>query len=63
MAFVRQLHGTELVIDHDAKELERFGFQGAGVSRREGGGTGTGVTTTTTTTTARHSAFGKFLIP
>ncbi|KAL3776537.1 hypothetical protein ACHAW5_005530 [Stephanodiscus triporus] len=64
VAFVRQLHGTELVIDHDgAKELERFGFRVLVYPVTREGGTGTGVTTTTTTTTARHSAFGKFLIP
>ncbi|KAL7541026.1 hypothetical protein ACHAWF_006838 [Thalassiosira exigua] len=54
VAFVRQLHGTELVLDADeevTKELERFKFRALTYPPAEGGGDG-GV-----------SALGKFLVP
>jgi len=62
VAFVRQLHGTELVVDCDAgvtKELERFGFRVVLVVRPpenndDDGDEGDVVSS---------SALGKFLIP
>ncbi|KAL3790783.1 hypothetical protein ACHAW5_004210 [Stephanodiscus triporus] len=59
VAFVRQLHGTELVIDHDGGGRRSWNGSASEVLvypvAREGG-TGTGVTTTTTTTTARNGS-------
>eukprot|EP00584_Thalassiosira_punctigera_P009414 CAMPEP_0172545562 /NCGR_PEP_ID=MMETSP1067-20121228/15460_1 /TAXON_ID=265564 ORGANISM="Thalassiosira punctigera, Strain Tpunct2005C2" /NCGR_SAMPLE_ID=MMETSP1067 /ASSEMBLY_ACC=CAM_ASM_000444 /LENGTH=342 /DNA_ID=CAMNT_0013332327 /DNA_START=1 /DNA_END=1029 /DNA_ORIENTATION=- len=52
VAFVRQLHGTELVVDFDedvTKELERFGFRVL-VYPKDGGG-------------GESSALGNYLIP
>ncbi len=60
VAFVRQLHGTELVIDHDetgvTSELERFGFRVLVYPNDVGGGGDDGGS-------ERYSALGKFLIP
>ena len=60
VAFVRQLHGTELVVDYDegnvTKELERFGFRVLVYPReekKEGDGE----------KRISQSALGKFLIP
>jgi len=53
VAFVRQLHGTELVVDFDenvTKELERFGFRVLVYPQAKEGGEGI-------------SALGSFLIP
>ena len=63
VAFVRQLHGTELVVDYDkgnvTKELERFGFRVLVYPREEEkkeDGDGEKIISQT-------SALGKFLIP
>lgn len=69
VAFVRQLHGTELVVEYEdeeggvTKELERFGFRVLVYPIQTAGEVGGVVDGRTGTTKIQYSALGTFLIP